>query len=161
MWIDRWDNKEYTRPDVLDFTFNVEGSSDILADGKFVFSYATFAPTSDTSGETQTVGCMIEIGNSENYQIFNWKGSSAFESDDLADAALNEQRLDEATDADDSDNFRESYNEYDYMSSTWDDNGDSKTYCPCKASLEIPKIGRDDDMFTDYTVKVGQRIYDT
>ena len=22
VWIDRWDNKEYTRPDVLDFTFN-------------------------------------------------------------------------------------------------------------------------------------------
>jgi hypothetical protein len=52
---------------VLDFTFNVEGSSDVLADGKIVFSYASFYPTSDSSGEKQTVGCMSTIGDSENY----------------------------------------------------------------------------------------------
>jgi len=78
---------------VLDFTFNVEGNSDVLAEGKIVFSYASFYPTSDSSGEKQTVGCMMTIGDSENYEIFNWKGTSDFDSATLNSAALNEQNL--------------------------------------------------------------------
>ena len=65
------------------------------------------------------------------------------------------------TSDDDTDNFRESYSSWDYESYTWEDeNGASKTWCPCKASLDMPKIGRDDAMFTEYTVEVGQRVYD-
>lgn len=50
VWIDTWLNKEYTRPDVLEVTFNGEGTTNHLADGKIIFSYLQFNPTSDTSG---------------------------------------------------------------------------------------------------------------
>lgn len=161
IWIDTWVNKEYTRPDVLDITFNTEGSSEKLAQGSLVFGYASFAPTSDTSGETQTVVCVTEVGNSENYQILNFKGAT-----DWSDNGVQGQSLDTineayATAADDTDNFRESYNEYDYESYNWDnEDGTSTTWSPCKTSLDLPKIGRDSAMFTDYAVSAGVRIYD-
>jgi hypothetical protein len=94
LWIDTWVNKEYTRPDVLDFTFNAEGPAEKLADGKILFSYATFNPSSDTSGTRQTVGCKVEIGNSDNYEIYNWKGDSDFADNTVLNKAYNELNLD-------------------------------------------------------------------
>jgi len=49
-WIDQWVNKEYTRPDVLEFTFTTQGNTELLVEGKYVFSYLQFNKESDTSG---------------------------------------------------------------------------------------------------------------
>lgn len=57
-WIDQWVNKEYTRPDILEFTFTTEGTTEKLAEGKWVFSYLQFNAESDTSGTKQTVACV-------------------------------------------------------------------------------------------------------
>lgn len=117
VWIDRWDNKEYTRPDVLDFTFNASGDAGKLSEGAVVFSWAQFAPTSDTSGEKQTVACSTEIGNPENYQIYNFKGSSGWTDNDVQGQTLDELKSNERMgDDDEGDKFRESYNEEDYES---------------------------------------------
>lgn len=57
--------------------------------------------------------------------------------------------------------FRDSYSEWDYESSTWEEeDGTSATWAPCKASLDMPKIGRDSAMFGEYTVTAGVRLYD-
>jgi len=57
--------------------------------------------------------------------------------------------------------FRDSYSEWDYESYTWEEeDGTSATWAPCKASLDMPKIGRDSGMFGEYTVTAGMRVYD-
>lgn len=162
VWIDRWDNKEYTRPDVLDFTFNASGDAEKLSEGAVVFSWAQFAPTDDTSGEMQTVACSVEIGNPENFQIYNFVGTSGWTDNDVQGQTLEELKSSEKLSDDDADAFRESYNEDDYESYSWDEeDGSTTTWSPCKVSLDLPKINRNSDMFTEYSVTTGMRIYDT
>ena len=60
--------------------------------------------------------------------------------------------------------FRESYNEYDYYQYTYaeDEAGtNNKTSKMCKTVLELPKIGRDESIFTTYSATGGMRIYDS
>ena len=60
--------------------------------------------------------------------------------------------------------FRESYNEYDYYQYTYaeDEAGTyNKTSKMCKTVLELPKIGRDENMFTTYSATGGMRVYDS
>ena len=162
VWIDRWDNKEYTRPDVLDFTFNTSGDAGILSNGTVVFSWAQFNPTSDTSGEMQTVACSTEIGNPENFEVYNFVGTSGWTDNDVTGQTLSELKESERLADDDDSAFRESYNEWDYESQQWtDEEGTTTTWSPCKVSLDLPKIGRDDSMFTEYSVTTGMRIYNT
>lgn len=67
----------------------------------------------------------------------------------------------EKTAEDDTDNFRESYSDWDYESFSWEnESGSSTTWSSCKASLDLPKIGRDTTKFGEYTVIAGMRIYD-
>lgn len=65
LWVDTWVNKEYSRPDVLDFTFVTEGPAEAIPEGALIFSYAQFALTSDTSGVKQTVACITQVGDAD------------------------------------------------------------------------------------------------
>ena len=65
VWVDTWVNKEYTRPDVLDFTFVADGPAEVLAEGAVIFSYAQFALSSDTSNVKQTVACITVVGDAD------------------------------------------------------------------------------------------------
>ena len=83
IWIDQWLNKEYTRPDVLEFTFNTEGSTDVIADDSIIFSYAQFSLSSDTSGMKQTVACIVQVGNPDERTVLNYAGTSTFTDNDV------------------------------------------------------------------------------
>jgi hypothetical protein len=111
VWIDRWDNKEYTRPDVLEFTFNTSGDASLLTDGAVVFSWAQFNPTSDTSGTMQTVACSTEIGNPENFEVYNFVGTSGWTANEVTGQTLSELKESERLADDDDSAFRDSFNE--------------------------------------------------
>jgi hypothetical protein len=121
VWIDRWDNKEYTRPDVLDFTFNAEGSAEKLAEGKTVFSWAQFAPTSDSTGTKQTVACSVQIGAEDPvYSIYNYEGTSGWSDNEVYGVSLSDLKSGEVMSTDNSGAFRESYSDGAYDTYTWD-----------------------------------------
>lgn len=76
VWIDTWVNKEYTRPDVLEFTFNAEGTTEKLADGKIVFSYLQFYQTAGDANAKTTIACVNTLGSPEEAQIVQYEGST-------------------------------------------------------------------------------------
>jgi hypothetical protein len=118
VWIDRWDNKEYTRPDVLEITFTSEGSSEKLANDTIVFSWAQFNKVDDTSGTKQTVACATKIGQDEpEFYVFNYVGSSEWGDNLIAqNTNISELKTDEPLDATTHDPFRQTYNDWDYTS---------------------------------------------
>jgi hypothetical protein len=77
---------------------------------------------------------------------------------DTASMSLNTLKGREATTTSDTDNFRPTYQEDNYE--TYEFAGRNR-YQPCKASLDLPKINRSDDLFKNYTVTMGSRVYDS
>jgi hypothetical protein len=106
----------------------------------------------------QTVGCKTVVGDATQYEIINWKGSSSMKAEDTASMSLTSLKAREASSTSDADNFRPTYQEDDY--STYEFAGRNR-YQPCRASLDLPKINRDAATFTNYTVTMGSRVYET
>ena len=106
----------------------------------------------------QTVGCKTVVGDASQYEIINWKGSSSMQAADTANMSLNTLKAREASSTSDTDNFRPTYQDDHYE--TYEFAGRNR-YQPCRASLDLPKIGRNADTFKNYTVTMGSRVYET
>lgn len=111
----------------------------------------------------QTVACATVIGQPDNFRVWNFEGTSGWSDSEVTGVALSALKDSEKVADDDDSAFRQSYNDWDYESSQWTDSEteETTTYSPCKASLDLPKIGRDSSIFDEYTVKTGMRLYES
>lgn len=111
----------------------------------------------------QTVACATTLTGNDGepeYQIYNFQGSSGWSDNEVAGIGLADLKAGEVMDSELEEAFRESYDEYAYYAHMWEnEDGSTTTYAPCKASLDLPKIGRDTSYFTEYDVTTGMRVY--
>lgn len=104
-------NKEYSRPDMVNFWFYAGVPTTAVQDGDKVFQWVNYTPQG--SPESMTIGCQTTIGDSSDYSIKEWIGTDSFASADVAnmdvstiyDGSIN-------TDSD----VRSTYKDYDYES---------------------------------------------
>ena len=148
-------NKDYTRPDSINFWFNTVVPEEAISTDDVVFQWVSYTPN---GGDTITIGCKTVYGDATQYEVTEWVGTASFASADVSGIALGDLN---ANTKNDDPSSRPSYQEWDYESTSWEnEDGSSKVTQYCKAIVDISKMDDNSAMFTSYTATSGVRIYD-
>lgn len=144
-------NRDLIIPDQLEFAFRFVDEINEYDQGDIIVQYSRFYDASTDGTTAQTVACMQEVGNEDNFQVLNFVGETNLTEDLIAGESVNSLREsgDYVADGD----FRQTYDYVDYEHGR--DETQNLSFFVCKAQLDLRKDEDHSDIFTDYVVETG------